>query len=366
MHRRDFVAKALPGLAATGLLAGCSRPAETLSAEGLPRVSWRMTSSFTRSLDILYGAVEYFAQRVSGLTGGRFTIRTYPAGELVPGLQVLDAVQQGTVQIGQSASYYYTGKHDAFAFDTCVPFGLTTRQQLAWLYQAGGLDLLRDIFSDFNIINFPAGSTGAQMGGWFRRDIHSLADLNGLKMRIPGIGGEVMSRLNVTVQVLSGADVYMALERGAIDAVEWVGPYDDEKLGFHNIVKNYYYPGWWEPGATLSHYVNKTAWNRLPEPYQAAIEIASADTCLWMTSAYDTRNPQALKRLINHGVNLRRFPEDSLIQAEKLSFEVMEEKAARNPAYAKIYHHWKAFRADVFPWFDIAENSYQSFAFPRV
>src|SRR5690606_15374970 len=204
-----------------------------------PQVTWRVASSFPRGLDVIYGAAEALAQRVSDMTGGRFTIRVYPAGELVPGLQVMDAVQSGTVQAGHTAGYYYTGKHPALALDTGVPFGLTARQQNAWLYEAGGLDLVRGVYADFGIISFPCGNTGVQMGGWFRRPIGSLADLRGLRMRIPGIGGEVMSRLGVSVQLLAGGEIYLVLERGAIDATEWVGAYDDEKLGFHRIARNY-------------------------------------------------------------------------------------------------------------------------------
>ena len=224
--------------------AGCGG-GETGDAPGIqtrPSVRWRLVSSYPRSLDTLYAACDTISRRVRDLTGGRFEIRPYPAGELVPATEVLGAVQNGTVQMGQSAAYYYTGHNPALAFDTCVPFGLTARQQMAWLYQGGGLDLMREVFSDFNIISFPGGSTGAQMGGWFRRPINSLADLRGLKMRIPGLGGEVMSNLGVTVTLMAGGEIYQALERGAIDAAEWVGPYDDVKLGFQDIAKYYYYP----------------------------------------------------------------------------------------------------------------------------
>jgi len=361
MRRREFITKALPVAAGGALLAGCGKSNQGPAIMTQPRVSWRMASSFPRSLDILFGAAEYFARRVEELTEGRFTIRVYPAGEIVPANQVMDAVQQGTVQCGQTASYYYTGKHDALAFDTCVPFGLTARQQFAWMYHGGGLELMREILADFNIISFPAGSTGAQMGGWFRREIKSTADLKGLKMRIPGLGGEVMSRMDVTVQLLSGADVYMALERGAIDAVEWVGPYDDEKLGFQKIIKNYYYPGWWEPGAMLSHYMNLPAWSKLPASYQHAVESACADTTLWMTALYDVRNPEALTRLLKEGVQLHRFPNDLMTEAEKISREIMEEKAAANPAYHKVYTQWKTFRDQSHRWFATSELSYQEF-----
>ncbi|HMP89597.1 MAG TPA: TRAP transporter substrate-binding protein [Kiritimatiellia bacterium] len=366
MKRRDFIARALPAAAGGAVLAGCgsSEPAPGVITQ--PRIAWRMASSFPRSLDILYGAAELFAKRVGELTDGRFSIRVYPAGDIVPGHQVLDAVQQGVVQCGQTASYYYTGKHEALAFDTCVPFGLTARQQFAWMYQAGGLDLIREVLSDFNILSFPAGSTGAQMGGWFRRDINSIADLNGLKMRIPGLGGEVMSRMRVTVQLLSGAEVYMALERGAIDAVEWVGPYDDEKLGFQKIIRNYYYPGWWEPGAMLSHYVNKPAWERLPDTYRHAVEAACAEINGWMTSRYDYANPEALARLVRDGVRLRRFPRDMMEDAERISWQIMEEKAAANASYNKVFSHWKKFREQSNQWFATAELSQMEYVLSRL
>jgi TRAP-type mannitol/chloroaromatic compound transport system substrate-binding protein len=355
MKRRDFITRGLPVAAGSAMLAACSGSGNAPGAVTRPRISWRMASSFPRSLDILYGAAEFFARRVGEITDGHFTIRLYPAGEIVPPNQVLDAVQQGTVQCGQTASYYYTGKHEALAFDTGVPFGLNARQQMAWLERAGGLELINEVLSNFNIVSFPAGSTGAQMGGWFRREINSVADLNGLKMRIPGLGGEVMSRMKVTVQMLSGSEVYMALERGVIDAVEWVGPYDDEKLGFHKIIKNYYYPGWWEPGATLSHYVNKSALEKLPADYKAAIACASREASVRMTTAYDVGNAEALSRMLAEGVLLKRFPRDLLVEAEKITNEIMEEKASANASYRKIYDHWRAFRETSNRWFSTTE-----------
>ncbi|HVS03469.1 MAG TPA: ABC transporter substrate-binding protein, partial [Thermoanaerobaculia bacterium] len=224
------------------------------------RLQWRLVSSFPRGLDTIFGSSEVLAERVSALTEGDFRIRVYPAGEIVPGLQVLDAVQQGTVQMGQTASYYFIGKSPALAFDTCFPFGLTARAQDAWLDEAGGRELVDQLFAPFDVVTMPAGNTGAQMGGWFKRPIETAADVRGLRMRIPGLGGEVMDRLGATVQVLAGGDIFPALESGTIDATEWVGPYDDEKLGFHKVAKLYYYPGWWEPGPSLSFYVNRRQW----------------------------------------------------------------------------------------------------------
>ncbi len=244
MKRRDFLKKAGIGVAASAAFG----PA---FAQAAPTVRWRLASSFPKSLDTIYGAAEVLAERVSALTGGRFQIRPYQAGEIVPGLQVMDAVQQGTVEAGHTASYYYVGKAAVLALDTAVPFGLTARQQNAWMYQGGGIELFRPIFADFGIIQFPGGNTGVQMGGWFRKEIKGLSDLKGLKMRIPGPGGQVMSRLGVVPQVLAGGDIYPALERGVVDAAEWVGPYDDEKLGFYKVAKYYYYPGWHEPAHAL-------------------------------------------------------------------------------------------------------------------
>jgi TRAP-type mannitol/chloroaromatic compound transport system substrate-binding protein len=261
MKRREFLGKvggSLASVAAGGaVVTACGGNQSTTANEGAPavhtqkKIRWRLTSSFPRSLDTIFGAAEFMSERVKAMTDGNFDIRVYPAGELVPGLQVLDAVQNETVQIGQTCSYYYTGKNPVLAFDTCVPFGLTARQQQAWLGEGGGGELMAKVFSDFGIRSFPSGNTGAQMGGWFKEELSGLDGLKGLKMRIPGLGGDVMSALGASVQVIAGGEIYPALERGAIDATEWVGPYDDEKLGFYKVAKNYYYPGWWEPGPRM-------------------------------------------------------------------------------------------------------------------
>lgn len=369
MERREFTKKAVLGLAASGL-AGCAGGEDVGGAAPAvqtgQRVLWRLASSFPRGLDTIYGAAETLARRVEALTDGRFRIRPYPAGELVPGLQVLDAVQQGTVQAGHSASYYYTGKNPALAFDAAVPFGLTVRGHNAWLLKGGGLERMREIFSDFNIVNFPGGNTGAQMGGWFRRPVESLAELRGIKMRIPGLGGEVMSRLGVSVQVLAGGDIYPALERGAIDATEWVGPYDDEKLGFHKIARYYYYPGWWEPGPALSFYVNRGAWDQLPSGYKEAIEVASREASLSMMAEYDARNPPALSRLLAAGTQLRPFPLELMEAALRTSTELVEEQASADARYRTIHDEWKAWRREGYRWFGTADHAYESFAFPRL
>ncbi|GIV60531.1 MAG: ABC transporter substrate-binding protein [Rhodothermaceae bacterium] len=367
MKRRDFVLKAAAGAAATGLLAGCGNRTAgeggTAAVQTRPRVTWRLVSSFPRSLDTIFGAAEVLAERVRALTEDRFRIRVYPAGEIVPFDQVLESVQKGTVQMGHAASYYFIGKNPALAFDCTVPFGLTARQYNAWLYHGDGLSLTRALFADFNVLNFPGGNTGVQMGGWFRREINSLRDLRGLKMRIPGLGGRVMDRLGVTVQVLAGGDIYPALERGAIDATEWVGPYDDEKLGFHEVARYYYYPGWWEPGPALTFYVNRQAWEGLPGDYRHALEAAAAEANVNMLASYDAKNPPALRRLLEQGVQLRRFPDDVMQAAYQEAVDLMEEQAAADATYRKVYESYKAWRADAYRWFDTAEQAYAAFAF---
>lgn len=366
LDRRTFVGRAALGAAAVaaGATAACDGPgADGPAVRTRENVVWRLASSFPRGLDALYGSSERLAEKVGALTDGRFVIRPYAAGELVPPLQVLDAAQQGTVHVGHSAGYYYTGKNEALAFDTGVPFGLTSRQQSAWLYEGGGLDLMRELYADFNVISFPAGNTGAQMGGWFKREIQTASDLRGLKMRIPGLGGAVMNRLGVTVQVLGGSEIYPALERGAIDATEWVGPYDDEKLGFQNAARFYYYPGWWEPGPSMSFMVNRAAWDALPSAYQEAFEVAAVYAMNGTQTIYDRRNPEALERLVAGGTQLRRYPDDIMRAASGATRDILEAHASANASYRKVYDAYLAFREDSFRWFGTAEQEYARFAF---
>ncbi|NES67994.1 MAG: ABC transporter substrate-binding protein, partial [Okeania sp. SIO2D1] len=253
MKRRKFFSNA--ALSATGvtILGGCTQAANNSSntAGSLPKLKWTMVTSWPESLDTIFGGAKTVCDRVKEMSGGNFEITPFAAGEIVPALEVLDAVQSGTAECGHTASYYYVGKNPALGFGTSMPFGLTAQQQNAWFYYGGGLEALHKIYADFNVINFPAGNTGAQMGGWFKKEIKSLGDLKGLKMRIPGLGGKVMERLGVNPQVLPGGEIFLALERGAIDGAEWVGPYDDIKLGLNKAAPFYYYPGWWEPGAAL-------------------------------------------------------------------------------------------------------------------
>jgi len=369
MERRDFAKNALLGAAGASLLSGCgsdSAPdSDAPNVQTNTQVRWRLASSFSRSLDTIYGAAEVLADRLATLTDGNFQIRPYPGGELVPPLEVLGSVQNRTVEMGHSASYYFIGKNPALAFDCTVPFGLTARQYNAWIYEGGGLELMRDLFSDFNIYNLPAGNTGIQMGGWFLEEIESLDDLQGLKMRIPGLGGQVMSEMGVTTQQLPSGEIYPSLERGAIDAAEWVGPYDDEKLGFHEVAPYYYYPGWWEPGPALTFYVNQDAYNELPTVYQEALEAAAAEANVRMLAEYDHKNPAALDRLLEKGTTLRRFPDDVMTEAQAVTTQLLEDNASGNGQYQTIYEAYKSAREDAYRWFGTAEMAYADFAFPR-
>ena len=365
MQRRDFLKGAGAGLATTAAIAlpGCNQQAATTQSGELPSIQWRLASSFPKSLDTIYGAAEVLSDRLAKITNGKFQVKVHAGGALVPGLQVLDAVQNGTVECGHSASYYYVGKNMAFAFDCALPFGLTARQQNAWMYHGGGIELMRELFKKYNIVQFPGGNTGVQMGGWFRKEIHSLADLQGLKMRIPGIGGQIMAKMGAVPQTLAGGDIYPALERGAIDAAEWVGPYDDEKLGFHKIAPHYYYPGWWEGGPQLSFFVNMEKWNALPDAYKQAFETACVEANMSMLAKYDAQNPQALMRLVQQGVKLHAYPKDIMETAQKAAFAIYDEEAAKNPDFARIYTPWKQFRDAEVQWFKVAEASYANFLY---
>ena len=357
MQRRDF----LTGAGVAAMLPIASAQAASGDLNQLPTIRWRLASSFPKNLDTIYGAAELLSKRVAALTGGKFQIRIFAGGELVPGLQVLDAVGNGTVECGHSAGYYYVGKNLALAFDTTVPFGLTSRQQNAWMYAGGGIEAMRALYAKYNVLQFPGGNTGTQMGGWFKREIKSLADLKGLKMRIPGIGGKIMAKLGVVPQTIPGGDIYPALERGALDATEWVGPYDDEKLGFHKIAKHYYYPGWWEGGPQLSFYVNQEHWKALPEVFRQAFEVATTEANQMMLAQYDVKNPPALLRLMGQGVKLHPFPKDVMLAARRATFELYEAEAKTNPEFAAIYRPWKRFRDTEFQWFKVAEAAYANF-----
>ncbi len=354
MTRRSFLHTAAAGVAA-GIVAA---PA---IAQSSPAISWRLASSFPKSLDTIFGTAEIMTRRVAQLTDGKFNIRVFPGGELVPALQVMDAVQAGTIEMGHSASYYYFGKDPTFAFDTAIPFGLTARQQTAWMDQGGGRQLMRDFFADYGIINFMGGNTGCQMGGWFRKEVNKPQDLHGLKMRVGGFAGRVLQKLGVVPQQIAGGDIYPALEKGTIDAAEWIGPYDDEKLGFNKVAPYYYTPGWWESSAQLSFYVNRKEWDKLPKEYQNALEVATYEAHLAMQAMYDARNPAALARLMKNGTKLRTFSMPILDACYKATLAVIEEEAAKNPKFKKVLDPWRRFRQDQNQWYSVAESPVQSY-----
>src|SRR5437588_4328119 len=301
MKRRQFLATAGTGLAAAAV-------ASPAIAQSMPETKWRLTSSFPKSLDTIYGASEVFAKAVAEATDNKFQIQVFAAGEIVPGLQAADAVTNGTVEMCHTASYYYVGKDPTYAFGTAVPFGLNSRMQTAWQHFGGGMDLMNEFYKKFNIYALPCGNTGCQMGGFFRKEIRNVADLNGLKFRIGGFGGRVLAKLGVVAQQIPGGEIFPSLEKRTIDAAEWVGPYDDEKLGLYKVAKFYYAPGWWEGGTQIHLFTNTEKWNSLPPVYKSIVRIAADMTNMWMTSKYDAANPPALKKLVAEGTQLRVFP----------------------------------------------------------
>lgn len=362
MKRRTLVGCGTTGAVIVGLQT--IRAHQTLAqtdTSALPRVNWLMATSWPPALDTLYGTAEAISDHVAALTNGQFTIEVSAAGEIVPGLQVLDAVQAGTVQCGHSAAYYYIGKNRALAFGTAMPFGLTARQQNAWFYEGGGIDTMNQIYADFNTLVFPAGNTGVQMGGWFKREVSTLDDLKGLKMRTAGLAGEVFSRLEVNVQALPAGEILIALELGTIDAAEWVGPYDDEKLGLHETAPYYYSPSWWEPGASLDLMINRDAWNDLPKFYQDVLQTATAAANASCLAKYDARNPVALMRLIESGTELRTFSDEILAACARESAALLEEYAAEDATFKEVYEGWKPFRDREYEWHRLSELGFTEF-----
>jgi TRAP-type mannitol/chloroaromatic compound transport system substrate-binding protein len=355
MQRRSFLKKAAAGVAAGAVAA----PA---IAQSQPTVTWRCATSWPKSLDTLYGGPDYVAKRVAEMTDNKFQIRAFAGGEIVPPLQVLDAVQNNTVEMGHTASYYYVGKDMTFGIDCTIPFGMNARQQNAWVMHGGGLELLRNFFKDYNVVNIPAGNTGTQMGGWWRKEIKTVDDLKGIKFRIgSGLAGAVLAKLGVVPQTIPGGDIYPALEKGTIDAAEWVGPYDDEKLGFYKVAKFYYTPGWWEGQATLSAYVNLGEWEKLPKTYQAILSAACAEANSWMLAKYDADNVAALRRLIAGGTQLRPFSKEILDACYNSAQEFYAETTAKNPKFKTVYESWKKFLDDELQWFRVAEQQFDSY-----
>ena len=356
MKRRSFLKQAAVGVAAGAVAA----PA---IAQSNPSINWRMATSWPKSLDTLYGGADLMCKRVAELTDGKFQIRPFAAGEIVPAAQVLDAIQAGTIEIGHTAPTYYFGKDPAFAFGTTVPFGMNTRQNFSWWHYGGGAEAMAPLFKEYGVIAIPAGNTGAQMGGWFRKEITTLEDFKGLKFRIAGIAGLIIAKIGGVPQMIGGPDIYPALEKGTIDAAEWVGPYDDEKLGFNKVAKHYYYPGWWEGGPMLTAMINEKKWNELPKAYQAAITVSCAEGYALMPAKYDSLNPPALRRLVASGTKLSAFPKGVIEACEKAAYEVYDELGAKSAHWKRIYPAWKKFRDDEFLWYRVADYAYDHYAF---
>ncbi|MCF8198649.1 MAG: TRAP transporter substrate-binding protein [Sulfuritalea sp.] len=354
MERRKFLQNA--GIA--GILAAGVAPAVHAQQAA---IRWRLASSFPKALDTIFGAAEVFSQKVKEMSGGKFEISVHAGGELMPAFGVLDGVQQGTVECCHTAPYYFFGKDPTFAMDCAIPFGLNSRQMTAWMYQGNGMKLFREFYSNFNITNFPMGNTGAQMGGWYRKPIKSMADIKGLKMRIGGFGGVILKGIGGVPQNIPGGEVYQSLEKGTIDAAEWVGPYDDQKLGFYKVAKHYAYPAWWEGGPQLTLMVGSKAYAGLSKENQAIIEAAASFAHVNMQAKYDAKNPQALKELVASGAKLFRLPKPVMDAAYKFAMPHYDELSASNPAWKKIYADYSKFRDDQNLWFRFSEAGFDSF-----
>jgi TRAP-type mannitol/chloroaromatic compound transport system substrate-binding protein len=354
MKRRQFLKTAGIGVVAAAV-------ASPAIAQSMPEIKWRMTTSWPKSLDTLYGGAELMCKAVAEATDGKFQIQTFAGGEIVPGLQVVDAVQNGTVECGHTASYYYFGKDPTFAFGTSVGFGPNQRLNQGWFTLGGGKEVLNEFYKKYNCTALLAGNTGCQMGGWFRKEINSVADLKGLKFRIGGFPGRVLQKLGAVPQQIAAGDIYPALEKGTIDAAEWVGPYDDEKLGFYKVAPHYYYPGWWEGGSMLLTFVNLDKWNALPKAYQAVLEQAGHYANTWMIAKYDLVNPPALRRLLANGVKLHGFSPAIMEACIKAAHELHGEISETNASFKKVYDSMNAYMRPAYDWFQVAELNYDSF-----
>ena len=355
MDRRKFFKTS--GIAAAGA-AALATPAIAQSA---PEVKWRLTSSFPKALDTIYGAAETFSKYVAEATDNKFQIQVFAGGEIVPAFEAASAVGAGTVEMCHTASYYFWGKDPTFALGTAIPFGLNARQQNGFMYYGGGIDLMNEFYATQNLIAFPCGNTGAQMGGWFRKEIKSLADMQGLKFRIGGFAGKVISKVGVIPQQIPGGEIFQSLEKGTIDAAEWVGPYDDEKLGFYKVAPNYYYPGWWEGGAMLHAMVNTAKWAELPPAYQSIVKTAAQAANADMLAKYDAKNPPAIKKLAAAGAKFAPFPQDVMDACFNAAKETYAEIGATNAAFKKVHDALMAFRADAYLWSQFSEYTYDNF-----
>ncbi|MEK9951867.1 MAG: TRAP transporter substrate-binding protein [Curvibacter sp.] len=353
MDRRSLIKQA--GIA--GVLAAGAPPAVHAQAA----IRWRLASSFPKALDTIYGAAEVFSKKVREMSGGKFEISVHPGGELVPPFGVVDAVQNATVEMAHTAPYYFFGKDETFALACAIPFGLNSRQMTAWMYEGNGLKLMREFYAGYNIVSFPMGNTGAQMGGWYRKEIKTVADMKGLKFRVGGFAGKVVERMGGVPQNIPGGEIYQALEKGTLDAAEWVGPYDDQKLGFFKVAPFYHYPGWWEGGPQLDLYVNNKAYDSLSAENKAIVEAAASHAHVVMQAKYDARNPEALKQLVANKTKLVAFPKAVMDLAFKESMALYSDISAKNPNWKKVYEDYANFRRESNLWFRFTEARFDSY-----
>lgn len=356
MERREFLKKTGTAVAAATVASAVAAPAVIAKEK---TYKWKMVTTWPPNLPVLQDGAVRFAKRVDEASGGRLKIQVFAAGELVPALGVFDAVSQGTVQCGSGASYYWAGKVPAAQWFSSVPFGLNAQGINAWFYGGGGLELWEEVYAPFNIVPRPQGNTGVQMGGWYRKEINTMDDFKGLKMRIPGLGGKVLARAGGTVVLLPGGEIFTSLERGVLDATEWVGPMHDLRMGFYKAAPYYYYPGWHEPGTCLEVMFNKKAYDELPADLKLVVDSVAAETNLWSLCQFEAGNGAALQELISeHDVKFRKFPDELVEQMRKLAAEVLEEEAAKDAMSTKVHEAFKQFKAQVGVWGSVSEKAY--------
>ncbi len=358
LDRRSFLTRASVGGAAAAAGTALAAPA---IAQEMPTINWRLASSFPKSLDTIYGGGEELSTRLKEATDGKFNIQVFAAGEIVPGLDAINAATDGTVECAHSVGYYNWGKDPAFACGADLPFTFSARAKAAYNYQGGGIENYNEFLEQYSLVSFPGGNTGVQMGGWYRKEINTLADLQGLKMRISGLAGRVVEKLGVVPQQIAGGDIYPSLEKGTIDAAEWVGPYDDSKLGFQKVAPYYYYPGFWEGGPTVSFFINKAKWDELPDSYKSLVRSCCQATDQNMLAKYDMKNPTALKELVGSGAQLRSFSEEILTAAFAASNEVYAELSSENASFKKQYDAMQQFRDDWYLYAQTAEYTFDTF-----
>lgn len=357
MERRRFLVKAGGALVAAGAAVAVDAP----NVIAQPTVKWRMATSWTPALDILQGGAVKFSKIVEETSGGKFRIEVFAAGELIPAFGVFDAASQGTLDMYNSAAYYWAGKEPASQWFTAVPFGLNPGAQYCWYYYGGGLKLWEETYAPFNLVPRPSASTGPQMGGWFKRKVNSIADLKGLKFRIPGLGGKVYAKAGTTVVLTPGGEIFPALERGVIDGSEWVGPHDDMKLGLHNAARHYYYPGWHEPGTTGEFVFSKKSYDALPVDYRHILDYAAASIHTFEWQEYESKNSIGLERLrteFKGKVEILQFPAEVLRELKKLATEVVREESEKSPMAKKVYASVESFRRRISDWAVVSEAAY--------